>query len=116
MIRQYGAATHRRECVGGRVRAVGTIPIGEIVYIQDCVGPFGPPSRYFQPERRNPWIVECWHPRELCAAAWQSGSWVSRYLTGGHLATVRSLRDGRRAQVADWLLLASSEAGGHHAN
>ena len=116
MIRQYGAATHRRERIGGRPRAVGTIPVGTIVYVQDGVGPFGPPSRHFQPERRNPWIVECWHPREACAAAWQNGNWERRYLTGGHMATVRSLRDGRRRQVADWLLLASSENGGHHAN
>jgi hypothetical protein len=28
-----------------------------------------------------------------------------KYIAGGHLVTVRSLRDGRRQQVADWLIL-----------
>jgi hypothetical protein len=32
-------------------------------------------------------------------------------IAGGHLAIVRSLRDGRRQLVADWILLACVDAG-----
>src|SRR5687768_2695987 len=72
------------------------LPVGAIVYVQD---PQGLRSRYHRSIRANPWIIEAWHNREC----------MGRYLVGGHLATVRSLRDGRRVQVADWLLLASVE-------
>jgi hypothetical protein len=33
------------------------------------------------------------------------------YAAGGHLATLRSLRTGRRATLADWILRAHDDAG-----
>jgi hypothetical protein len=91
MLRQYYASPFRG---GDNPRRVGTIDVGQIVYLQDGLGPFGPGSRFWSPVFRNPWIVEAWHPREL----------LGKRCAGGHLATVRSLRDGRRQVVADWLL------------
>jgi hypothetical protein len=94
-MHQYYA---QRFC-GGSSKRVGTIPVGTIVYIQDGIRPL---RRFCQrPVCRNPWIVESWHPRDHFGKA----------MAGGHLATVRSLRDGRRQQVADWLLLACIDAG-----
>jgi hypothetical protein len=86
MIRQYHAPRHRPE-----PHCPGTIDVGAILYLQDrgrtvC---------------RNPWIVEAWLPREC----------LWRFMRGGHLAVVRSLRTGERRRVADWLLLAASDAG-----
>jgi hypothetical protein len=79
----------------------GQIPVGTIVYLQDGVRPFGV-SRHWQPIFRNPWQVLAWHNR-----AYHPGSSkrpATTFLRGGHLATVRSLRDGTVCQVADWLL------------
>lgn len=81
------------------------VAVGTIVYIQDHRDPHG-----IVPDRlryRNPWIVEAWHPREYTAARKVCGRYVNTYMRGGHLATVRSLRDGRRKRCADWLLKAS---------
>jgi hypothetical protein len=95
MMRQYYAQRFR----AGSLKRVGTIPVGTIVYIQDGIRPL---SGLRQPPIcRNPWIVESWHPRMFCGKA----------MAGGHLATVRSLRDGRSQQVADWILLACIDAG-----
>ena len=77
----------------------GTIPIGSIIYIQDGVTPFG----FTQPfVCQNPWIVESWGLR----------TWSRTFGTQdeGHLATVRSLRDGCRKQIADWILLSCIDA------
>jgi len=95
MIRQYYA---QRFHVGSPKR-IGTIPVGTIIYIQDGIRPLSGLREH--PICRDPWIVESWHPRTLCDKA----------MAGGHLATVRSLRDGRRQQVADWILLACIDAG-----
>lgn len=97
MMRQYHA---QRIKGGNNPHKAGTIDVGRIFYLQDYrpfrnvrgSGPF---------VYRNPWIVEAWHPREL----------LGKFMRGGHLATVRSLRNGERRQVADWLLLAAEEDG-----
>ena len=95
MICQYYAQRWRP----GSLHRVGTIPVGTIVYIQDGIRPLS--GFRERPTYRNPWIVESWHPGILCSKA----------MAGGHLATVRSLRDGRRQQVADWVLLTCIDAG-----
>ena len=95
MIRQYFVQQFR----AGSLKRIGTIPVGTIVYIQDGIRPLsGFPH---SPVCRNPWIVETWHPR--CH--------FGKAMAGGHMATVRSLRNGRRQQVADWILLACIDAG-----
>jgi hypothetical protein len=90
VLNQYNSQRFRN--VNGR--RVGTVPVGEIVYIQDAR-----PLRGFTGPVvcRNPWIVEAWLPRFVDC--------TGRYASGGHLAVVRSLRNGRREVVADWLLL-----------
>lgn len=102
MLHQYNSQRFR---VDNRGRHVGTIPVGTIVYIQDGVRPFGFPDRVVC---RNPWIVESWHNREYFPAV--SGAPRVVYMAGGHLATVRSLRTGRRRVVADWILRACIDA------
>jgi hypothetical protein len=105
MFYQYGAQRTRRHTFpsGYQVR-VGTVPVGTIVYIQDGLRPLGGFRGPFV--FRNPYIVESWHNREYFPAI--KGQHPHKvYMQGGHLATVRSLRDGRRHQVADWVLLAS---------
>ncbi len=102
MIHQYHAQRSRRLPDG---RAVGTVPVGTILYIQEPRH-----QRAYGRVRRNPWIVEAWLPREYhpCVA----GRPGTVYMAGGHLAQVRSLRDGSRRTCADWLLLASTEEEG----
>jgi len=87
-------------------RRIGTIPVGTIIYIQDHVRPFTGIAA--PPVMRNPWIVEAWVNRDY--SRFESGKWITVKVAGGHLAQVRSLRDGRRQFVADWILLASMEA------
>lgn len=97
MFNQYNPQRFR--IVNGR--RVGTVPVGEVIYLQDVQ-----PLRGFvgQVACREPWIVEAWLPRFVsCAGRYMAG--------GGHLAVVRSLRDGRRLEVADWLLLLAVDAG-----
>ena len=92
MINQYHPQRHR--IVNGR--AIGTIAVGEIIYIGDR------PTDQRRLRACNPWIVQAWLPRYVACA----GKYVAR---GGHLAVVKSLRDGRTTLVSDWLLLASSD-------
>lgn len=104
MLHQWGA---QRTCRGPQGRRIGTIPVGTIVYIQDGVRPFG-----WGRHRiicRDPWQVEAWIPREY--SQWDGKAFRSVRIAGGHLAQVRSLRTGRRQTVADWILLASIDAG-----
>jgi hypothetical protein len=102
MLNQYGSQRHR--VINGR--PVGTIPVGTIVYIQDA-RPFRFPSF---PVRREPWIVEAWRPRLVTGygGKLRADRYVAR---GGHIAIVRSLRSGRRIEVADWLILAAIDNG-----
>jgi hypothetical protein len=89
MLRQYNVSPYR---VDERGRKTGTVDVGTIIYIQDSVRPLVNYSGRIV--RRNPWIIEAWHNRD----------YRGRAMAGGHLATVRSLRDNRRQQVADWIL------------
>ena len=85
-------------------RRVGTVPVGEILYIQDGVSPMRFPERAV---RREPWQVEAWIPRETIHRDPQTGKHSLKRCAGGHLALVRSLRDRRKTRaVADWILLA----------
>jgi hypothetical protein len=90
-------------------RRVGTVPVGEIVYIQDNVSPFRF-TEYIQ--TREPWQVEGWIPREMIYRGSNIGQHSLKRCAGGHLAVVRSLRDQRKTKVvADWLLLACIDRG-----
>jgi hypothetical protein len=60
---------------------------------------------------RNPWIVVAWLNREYAAARKVDGRYISTFCRGGHLAIVQSLRDGRTATVADWILLQCEDSG-----
>ncbi len=85
-------------------RRVGTVPVGEIIYIQDGVSPMRFPERAVM---REPWQVEAWIPREITVRDPQTGQHSLKRCAGGHLAVARSLRDRRKTRiVADWVLLA----------
>jgi hypothetical protein len=88
-------------------RRIGTIAVGTIVYIQDGIRPLNGIGRPIT--RRIPWLVEAWLNRDY--AKWSSGKLCTVKIAGGHLAQVRSLRDGRRLVVAAWILLACVDAG-----
>lgn len=124
MTRQYYAQRFRPACPqpAGKIgnvqsstadlqdKRVGTIPVGTILYIQDVVRPLCGLTRPIV--CREPWIVEAWLPRDY--TKWDSGNRTFRTVrvAGGHLASVRSLRDRRRVQlVADWILLICLDAG-----
>jgi len=98
MIRQYYPQRFRQNHPCGR--PVGTITVGTIAYIQDRLG------RFDRPVCRNPWIVEAWLPREYAVCGGPN-----TFCRGGHLAVVRSLRDGRRQLVADHYLLCADDLG-----
>lgn len=80
--------------------------VGNIVYIQDNVRPFSGPSNIV---RKAPWIIEAWHTRETFTGGCAGVRAETRYMRGGHLASVRCLRTGRRTQVADWILQRCAE-------
>jgi hypothetical protein len=103
MLHQYNAQRFR----WWRGKRVGTVAIGTIIYIQDGIRPLtGLPQSVVT---RNPWLVEAWLNRDY--SRYSLGKWTTVKCAGGHLAQVRSLRDGRRQLVADWLLLACRDAG-----
>lgn len=91
MIRQYYTSPFK----AGSAKQVGTVDVGAVIYIQDRY------DRYLSPVCVNPWIVEAWIPRELFGLR----------MRGGHLAQVRSLRNGSVKLVADHHLLAAIDAG-----
>lgn len=95
MVRQYGAQRYK----GGSLAhlRIGTVPIGTILYLQDHI------DRYRGPVCRNPWIVEAWLNREYYPCTPTRPR--TTYMRGGHLAVVRSLRDGRRQRVSDAIVL-----------
>ena len=102
MIRQYYA----QHCQGGpNPLRVGVIATGAIYYLQD-EGYLRHPDRE-TPVCRAPWIVEGFL-NGICHAARldpESGRWVDKTMSHrSDLAAVRSLRDGRRKQIAVRLL------------
>jgi hypothetical protein len=90
-------------------RKVGTVNVGDIIYIQHAARPFLFP---LLDVRREPWRVEAWIPRQAPTLDPATNRLKLVACAGGHLAMVRSLRDSNRTkQVADWLLLACVDAG-----
>ena len=83
---------HAQRFQPGTRSHIGTVPVGTIVYLQDRI------DRYNPPIFRNPWIVTAWHNREYFPVV--KGRPEVLYMAGGHLATVRSLRDGRELRVS----------------
>ncbi|MDJ0390197.1 hypothetical protein QMO56_18970 [Roseomonas sp. E05] len=98
MIRQYFA----QRCQGGmNPLCVGVVALGSIYYLQD--------EGFFRDRFggravcRNPWIVEAFLNGQYHAARRDpdTGRWVSVFMAGrSDRAVVRSLRDGRRQEVA----------------
>jgi hypothetical protein len=109
MIRQYYA----QRCRGGdNPLRVGVIPSGAIFYIQDH-GWWRDRDRG-APICRNPWIVEGFLNGVLCAARRNrdTGHWEDAHMAGrSDMAIVRSLRDGRRRQVAVHILILHEDEG-----
>ncbi len=90
MIRQYKSQRHRRVEIAGRIREIGTVPVGTIVLIQ---------GRKLQ--------VEAWIPREY--TAFERGRFITKRIAGGHLAQVRDLATGKTGHLSDaWLVDAVS--------
>lgn len=90
-------------------RRIGTVRVGDIIYLQRDVRPLSFPS---EPVRREPWRVEGWIPREVVTMDPLTKQYKMVRCAGGHLALIRSLRDSRRTKrVADWILLQCVEAG-----
>lgn len=92
MLRQYNGSPHRMTTIGGRVLAIGTVPIGTIRRLSGAAV-----------------IVEAWLPRECHAARRdRHGRWASSFHARGmFLAQVRRLADGRRSLVSDIHLIES---------
>ncbi len=109
MIRQYYAQRSRG---GDNPLRVGVIPTGAIFYLQDD----GWWRDRFRgaPSCRNPWIVEGFLNGLLCAARRNrdTGQWDDVYMARrSDMAVVRSLRDGRRRQVAVRILVLHEDEG-----
>ena len=109
MIRQYYA----QRCRGGdNPLRVGVIPAGAIFYLQN-EGWWRDRFRG-APVCRNPWIVESFLNGVLCAARRNrdTGRREDVYKSGrSNMAVVRSLRDGRRCQVAVRTLILHEDEG-----
>ena len=96
MLRQYRPQRHRYERIRGRDIAVGTVPVGLIFRLQ------APRSR-----RPRTFIVEAWLTR---AYARRDRTGRFSYLAyGAHLAQVRDLANGRRAILADRIIMHALE-------
>lgn len=93
----------RFRTVNGRRK--GTVPVGTIVYLQDGLRPMRGLTRPVV--CRNPWIVVAFRPS-------RSGYDGLARTTYGATAVVRSLRDGRTEEVAEWVYLAHDDAGLTH--
>lgn len=109
MIRQYYA----QRCRGGHnPLRVGVIPAGAILYIQD--------EQWWRerfrgrPTFREPWLLEAFLNGTLGAGRRnaEAGLWENVFIAGrSDMAVIRSLRTGRRRQIAVRLLIAHEEAG-----
>lgn len=82
-------------------RRMGTVPVGTIVYLQDCLRPL---SGFRGPIiRRNPWQVVAFAPQPSSFDGMTRSTYGSR-------AVVKSLRDGRTQTIGEWQLLAHDDA------
>jgi hypothetical protein len=109
MIRPYHA---QRRQGGNNPFGIGVIAVGTIFYLQD-EGWWR--DRYRgAPIRRNPWIVDAFLNGTMGAARRNraTGLWEGLNLAGrSDMAVVRSLRDGRRRQVAIRTLILHQDHG-----
>ena len=109
MIRQY--FTHRFQGGANPLR-VGVVATGSIFYLQD-EGFFR--DRHGGPAVcRTPWIVEGFLNGQCHAARRDpaTGRWLDTFLSGrSDIAVLRSLRDGRRQQVAVRILQLHDDLG-----
>ncbi len=108
MIRQYFA---QRWQGGNNPLRIGIIATGSILYLQsdDHFRPFGDAAIC-----RNPWIVEGFLNGTVAAARRNrsTGEWEDTYYAGrSDMAVLRSLRDGRRRQVAVRTLILHDDHG-----
>lgn len=87
-------------------RRIGTVPIGTIIRSSTFPMPFGHRSLFLG---RGPFIVTAWLNREY--TKFVTGKAFTVYIPGGHLATVKSLADGREYRLADHYILAADDAG-----
>ncbi len=109
MIRQY----HAQRCQGGaNPLRVGVIPAGAIFYIQED---FWWRDRFRGwPTCREPWIVESFLNGIIAAARRDpdTGFWVNVYAARrSDMAVIRSLRSGRRQQIAVRTLILHEDEG-----
>ena len=96
MLRQYSPQRHRYERIAGRDIAVGTVPVGSIFRLR-------------APHARRPrtFIVEAWLTRAY-ARCDRAGTFCF-LARGGHLAQVRDHANGRRAILADRIIMHAPE-------
>ena len=109
MIRQYYA----QRCRGGHnPLRVGVIPTGAIFYVQE--DHWWRDRFRGRPNCREPWILEAFLNGTLGAGRRnpETGLWESVFIAGrSDMAVIRSLRTGRRRQIAVRLLIVHEEAG-----
>jgi hypothetical protein len=109
MIRQYGA----QRCIGGNnPLRVGTIPAGAIVHLQD--NDWWRDRFRGQPVLREPWMVESFLNGIVGAGRRnaETGRWEDVFIARrSDMAVIRSLRTGRRRQIAVRLLVLHEDAG-----
>lgn len=87
MIRQYRPQRHRMIDTPRGAMPVGTIPVGTICRPHNCISNVE---------------VLAWLPRDY--ATYERGQFSTKRITGGHLALVRNLRNGRTFELSDvWL-------------
>lgn len=88
MIRQYRPGRHRLIETAGGLLPVGTVPVGSIVR------PHG---------AKNNVEVLAWLPRDY--ARYERGQFSTKRITGGHMALVRNLANGKVFDLSDvWLI------------
>ena len=109
MIRQYFA---QRFQGGANPLRVGVVAAGSIFYLQD--------EGFFRDRHggravcRDPWIVEAFLNGQYHATRRDpaTGRWLDTFISGrSDMAVVRSLRDGRRQQVAIRILQLHDDLG-----
>lgn len=88
MIHQYRPQRRRRLETPLGTKEIGTIPIGTILRPHNCTSNVE---------------VLAWIPRDY--ATYRNGRFATKRITGGHLAMVRNLSNGKISQISDaWLI------------
>lgn len=86
MIRQYNPQRFRISQIGNRICHIGTVPVGTIARVH---------GRKLR--------VEAWLPREY--TVFERGRFITKRISGGHLAQVRDLATNRVATLSDAFLI-----------